>query len=121
MQGMPLSERSVLEYFFVNIGINYFAVGNDDAAIVWSQKGVDINPGSVSGLVTLALANARKGDLARSRAAVVEVLEHEPQIRPFGSGPFSTRDEMPPAARAIFDTPSSSGLAKGWVARVARV
>ena len=103
-RGLPLSEKSVLEYFFAGIGVNYFAVGNDNAAIEWSQKAVDINAGNVSALVTLALAYARKGDVRRSRATVMEVLRHDPQIRPLGSGPFSTREQMRPAARAYFDS-----------------
>ena len=120
-RGLPLSERSVLEYFYALIGQSYFSIGNDDAAIEWSQKAVDANAGNTGSLVTLALAYARKGDRQRSHAAVVEVLKREPQIRPLEGSQYQTREEMPPAARAIFDTQDPAGLAEGWIARVARV
>jgi tetratricopeptide (TPR) repeat protein len=60
------------EFIFNNLGLSYLALGNDDAAIEWLLKAVDLNteiPDVYSGL---AMAYSNKGDRTSAARYVAE-------------------------------------------------
>lgn len=63
---------SVSESNHRSMGRAYFMLGDDDQAIYWLQKTLEINPKSAFAYQWLALAWARKGDLEKSHAAAAE-------------------------------------------------
>ena len=78
----------------------YFMHGNNDAAIDWSQRTLDLNPRFTEAYVYLAMAYKLKGNDAKSSEAVASLLQKDPQFKA-GSlkEPTST---YPPAYKAFF-------------------
>jgi Flp pilus assembly protein TadD len=62
------------------LGIASFAVGDNDAAIKWLQKSLEINPAHVDSYEVLAMAYALKGEDAKARAAAAEVRRLNPNL-----------------------------------------
>jgi tetratricopeptide (TPR) repeat protein len=69
---------SVSESSHRSLGRAYFMLGDDEAAIHWLQMALQINPKSSFAYQWLALAQARKGDLEKARAAAAEVRRLNP-------------------------------------------
>ena len=62
------------------LGIASFAVGDNDAAIKWLQKSLEINPAHVDSYQFLAMAYALKGEDAKASAAAAEVRRLNPNL-----------------------------------------
>ena len=62
------------------MGLAYFMLGDNDAAIEWLQRSLDKNPQEGGGYADLylAMAYALKGDDAKARAAASEALRLDP-------------------------------------------
>lgn len=80
-----------------NLGEAYFMLGDYDAAIEWTSKAFALNPAVTSLLATLAMGYVQKGEDAKARAVVEELLRKEPNFRlpedvkPRGSTPEAYR------------------------------
>ena len=85
-----------------NLGEAYFMLGDYDAAIEWTSKAIAINPALGDLRATLAMAYAQKGEDAKARAVVEELLRKEPD--------FKLREDQKPkkstsdAYRKYYDT-----------------
>ena len=69
-QAINLDPKHVSEQILLNMGRALFMQGEDDAAIEWLLKCVDVNPSWALSRAYLAAAYASKGDLPRSQDAV---------------------------------------------------
>ena len=80
-QGIRLDPRNLHETILNNMGRAQFMTGEDDAAIQWLSKALDVNPGSTSSQAYLTAAYARKGDRNRSRTAAAALMRADPNFR----------------------------------------
>ena len=76
------------------LGVGHFYLGHDDLAIEWLEKARAENPKNPNVLSHLAVAYAKKGDLAKAKATAAELLRIAPNFRlsnlgfyPFPSSP----------------------------------
>ena len=102
-QGFRLDPRHLGAVAFLNMGFAQFMLGDNDIAIEWLLKGLDANPGLTSLHASLAMAYARKGDHARSQAAVAALMRTDPN---FTLSQFEPRriEDFPPAYREFWKT-----------------
>ena len=63
-QAIRIDPRNVSEIILSNMASAQFMLGDNDAAIEWSLKALDRNPGWIDAQATLARAYARNGDRA---------------------------------------------------------
>ena len=89
------------------LGRAYFMLGNDDAAIYWLQKSLEINPKSAFAYQWLALAWARKGNLEKAHLAAAEVRRLGPDRK------LSTEKGYP-STPAIFDKWFAKEVVPAW-------
>jgi TolB-like protein/class 3 adenylate cyclase/Flp pilus assembly protein TadD len=76
------------------LGVGHFFLGHDDLAIEWLEKARAENPKNPNVLSHLAVAYAKKGDLAKAKATAAELFRIAPNFRlsnlgfyPFPSSP----------------------------------
>lgn len=75
-KAIPLLHKALSLYpkgddsLFDNLGSAYLAVGNDDAAIMWLSKAMDMGSQLPDACANLAIAYSNKGDLAKARQYV---------------------------------------------------
>ncbi len=79
-QAIRLAPRNPDANVLLNMGFAHFVRGDDDAAIEWLLKSIDSNPRVLNARAFLAMAYARRGDRARSRAAVAALLQADPKF-----------------------------------------
>ena len=94
------------------LGVGHLFLGHDDLAIAWIEKARVENPNNPNQLYHLAVAYAKKGDLAKSKATTAELLRIAPNFKlsnvgiyPFPSSPEAYKKlwrevYMPAANRA---------------------
>ena len=91
------------------LGVGHLFLGHDDLAIEWLEKARAENPKNPNVLTHLAVAYAKKGDLAKAKATAAELFRIAPNFRlsnlgfyPFPSSPEAYkkmwRDVYMPAA-----------------------
>ncbi len=80
-QAVNLDPKHPDEVILLVMGSAYFMLGDNDAAIEWLQKSLEINPGLVFTNAYLAMAYAVKGENAQARAAAAETLRLDPSFR----------------------------------------
>jgi adenylate cyclase len=80
-QAINLDPKHPDEVILLMMGSAYFMLGDNDAAIEWLQKSLEINPGLVYAYANLAMAYALKGENAQARAAGAEMLRLDPNIK----------------------------------------
>jgi tetratricopeptide (TPR) repeat protein len=91
------------------LGLGHFFLGHDDLAIEWLEKARAENPKAPTLVANLAVAYAKKGDLAKAKATAAELFRIAPNFRlsnlgfyPFPSSPEAYkklwRDVFMPAA-----------------------
>jgi adenylate cyclase len=76
------------------LGVGHFFLGHDDLAIEWLEKARAETPKNPNTLTHLAIAYAKKGDLAKAKATAAELFRIAPNFRlsnlgfyPFPSSP----------------------------------
>ena len=79
-QGLRADPQHVPRFALLYRGVALLMIGDNDAAIESLRKAVDANPGIPDSHAYLAMAYARKGDLAKMRAAVGDLLRTEPKF-----------------------------------------
>ena len=79
-QGLRADPQHVSEEALLNRGIALFMIGDTDAAIESLLNAVELNPSTPDSHAYLAMAYARRGDHARTRAAVGDLLRTEPRF-----------------------------------------
>ncbi len=77
-QAIKLDPKHPHEFTLSNMGWGYFMLGDNDAAIEWFQKSLEINPGLSFLYANLAMAYALKGEDAKARAAAAELHRLDP-------------------------------------------
>jgi TolB-like protein len=77
-QAINLDPKHPNEGMLFIIGFAYFMLGDNDAAIEWLQRSLEINPAYVNSYEALAMAYALKGDDAKARAVAEEVRRVNP-------------------------------------------
>jgi TolB-like protein/cytochrome c-type biogenesis protein CcmH/NrfG len=102
----PRHPRDVIIY---NLGKAYFMLGDNEKAIEWLLKTVQVNPSYASTYAYLAMAYALKGDEVKAHAAVSELLRLNPDFnlsetrKPQSSSPIAYKEwfekKYLPAAR----------------------
>lgn len=103
-QAMRIDPRNVSEIILSNMASAQFMLGDNDAAIEWSLKALDRNPGWIDAQATLAMAYARNGDRARSRAAVATLLQTDPKFSLSKILLMGNLQAHPPAFREYWET-----------------
>jgi TolB-like protein/class 3 adenylate cyclase/Flp pilus assembly protein TadD len=63
------------------LGVGHFFLGHDDLAIEWLEKARAENPKNPNVLSHLAVAYAKKGDLAKAKATAAELFRIAPNFR----------------------------------------
>lgn len=63
------------------LGVGHFFLGHDDLAIEWLEKARAENPKNPNVLSHLAVAYAKKGDLAKSKATAAELFRIAPNFK----------------------------------------
>ena len=79
-QAINLDPKHPDENVLTVLGIAYFVLGDNDAAINWLQKSLEINPAHVDSYEYLAMAYAVKGEDAKAHAAAAEVRRLNPKL-----------------------------------------
>jgi len=79
-KGILLDPRNPTEVDLENMGRAQFMNGDDEAAIQWLRKALEVNPAYVSAQANLAIAYAHNGNLPRARDAVATLLRIEPKF-----------------------------------------
>ncbi len=102
-QGIRLDPKNVDGTILTNLGALQFMLGDDDAAVEWLLKALDVEPSWENSHAFLAMAYARKGDKGRSRAALTALLRLDPM---FNLEKFHLRglEAAPPVYRVWWDT-----------------
>jgi adenylate cyclase len=77
-QAINLDPKHPHEVVLSNMGVAYFMLGDNDAAIEWLQKSLEVNPGLNYTYPYLAMAYALKGQDANARAIVADYRRLEP-------------------------------------------
>ena len=77
-KAISLNPKHPHEYDFLTLAWAYFQLGDNDAAIEWSLKSSEKNPGVSGPYNVLALAYALKGEDAKAHAAAAEVRRLSP-------------------------------------------
>lgn len=80
-QGIKIDPRQVHFVILSNMGRTQFMAGEDDAAIQWSLRAIDVNPTFALQHAYLAASYARKGDLGRAKTYANEVMRLDPKFR----------------------------------------
>jgi adenylate cyclase len=102
-QAIRLDPRRVDENTLRNMGLAHFMSGDNEAAIEWFLRTLEANPRVTRLHAYLAMAYARKGDQAKSRAAVASLLRAHPK---FNLSNFRWRglETFPAAYREYWET-----------------
>ncbi len=79
-KAIRLDPRNVRDVTLRVMGRVQFMLGDNEAAIEWMLKAIDANPGHRAPHAYLAMAYARKGNHARSRAAIAALLRVDPNF-----------------------------------------
>jgi predicted Zn-dependent protease len=79
-QGLRADRQHVPGFVLLSRGIARLMIGDNDAAIESLQEAVEANPATPDSHAYLAMAYARKGDHAKMRAAVGDLLRTEPKF-----------------------------------------
>jgi adenylate cyclase len=77
-QAINLNPKHPNEFALVIMGVAYFWLGDNDAAIEWLQKALEANPGFGYTYAYLAMAYALKGEDAKARAAAADLRRVDP-------------------------------------------
>jgi len=80
----PDPKHPTTDKVLLNMGIAYFMLGDNDAAINWCLKAAERNPTFPETYATLAKAYAFKGDDAKARAAVADLRRLDPNLKLVG-------------------------------------
>ncbi len=97
-QAINLDPKHATEAFFRNMCLAYFMLGDNDAAIEWCLKSLELNPAFPHTYPPLAMAYALKGDDARARATVDDLRRVDPSYglskirRPPSSSPAASKE-----------------------------
>jgi adenylate cyclase len=79
-QAIGLDPKHAHESDFLAMAWAYFQLGDNDAAIAWSLKSSEKNPGLAAPYHVLAMAYALKGEDAKTRAAAAEARRLNPAM-----------------------------------------
>ena len=79
-QAISLNPKHPHEFDFLMMAWAYFQLGDNDAAIEWSLKSSEKNPGIAAPYNVLAMAYALKGEDAKARAAAAESRRLDPSV-----------------------------------------
>ena len=79
--GIDLNPKHTHESILKNLGVSYFMLGDNDAAIEWLLKATEKNPALGFTYAYLAMAYANKGDDAKARTAAAQFRRLEPNIK----------------------------------------
>jgi len=77
-QAINLNPKHPNEFVFVIIGVAYFMLADNDAAIEWLQKSLEVNPGFGYTYAYLAMAYALRGEDAKARATAADLRRVDP-------------------------------------------
>lgn len=80
-KGVSLDPKHVNVQLALTYTRAYFLSGDDDNAIEWAQRALELNPRFFEGYVFQAMAYARKGDNANAQKAVAEVMRLNPGFK----------------------------------------
>jgi len=77
------------------LGVGHFYLGHDDLAIEWLEKAHAEDPKGLVTISNLAVAYAKKGDMAKAKATAAELLRIAPNFRLSNEGlyPFPSSPE----------------------------
>jgi TolB-like protein/class 3 adenylate cyclase len=77
------------------LGLGHFFLGHDDLAIEWLEKARAENPKAPTLVANLAVAYAKKGDLAKAKATAAELFRIAPNFKLSNGGiyPFPSSPE----------------------------
>jgi adenylate cyclase len=80
-QAVNLRPKHPHEFVLLLMGLAYFMLGDNDAAIGWLLKSLERNPAYSATYAYLAMAYALKGEEAQARAAAAEVRRLDPNTK----------------------------------------
>jgi len=80
-QGIKIDPRHVRYAILSNMGRAQFMAGDDDAAIQWNLRAIDLNSTLAMSHAYLAASYARKGDFSSAKAHANEVMQLDPKFR----------------------------------------
>jgi adenylate cyclase len=101
-KGIRLDPRNVSEITLGEMGRAQFMLGDDQAAIAWLLKALDVSDRIAEHHALLAMAYARRGESAKAQASVAALLQLEPK---FSLSRFDKpRPGYPSAYREFWET-----------------
>lgn len=80
-RAVNLEPRHPSELVLLGMARAHFALGDNDAAMEWSQRGLEVNPRLTDLYAYLAMAYALKGEDAKARAAVADLRRADPNFK----------------------------------------
>jgi Flp pilus assembly protein TadD len=80
-QAINLDPKHPTPHILSGMGRAYFMLGDNDAAVEWLSKTLEMDPTMARAYAYLAMAYASKGEDARARAAAAEARRLDPIIR----------------------------------------
>ena len=83
------------------IGLGHFFLGHDDPAIEWLEKARAEAPKEPNPLYHLAVAYAKRGDLAKAKATAAELFRIAPKFR-LSNGGFYPVPSSPEAYKKLW-------------------
>jgi TolB-like protein/Flp pilus assembly protein TadD len=100
-QAINLDPKHTHELTLQNMGLAYFMLGDNDAAIEWLLKSIEKNPGWGNAYTYLAMAYALKGEDAKARAAAAEVRRLDPNSKLLAF--YNPNSSSPAAYKKYYD------------------
>ena len=101
LKGVALDPKHPIDQLPFNLGWVSFLMGDDDACIAYFKKVIESNPTFFDAHGWIAMAYARKGDMAKSKEAADALLKVDPKLS------FQTRRKpmpsAPPAYKKFYD------------------
>ena len=101
LKGVALDPKHPIDQLPFNLGWVSFLMGDDDACIAYFKKVIESNPTFFDAHGWIAMAYARKGDMANSKEAADALLKVDPKLS------FQTRRKpmpsAPPAYKKFYD------------------
>lgn len=101
LKGVALDPKHPIDQLAFNLGWVSFLMGDDDACIAYFRKVVENNPTFFDAHGWIAMAYARKGEMAKSKEAADALLKMDPKRS------FQTRRKpmpsAPPAYKKFYD------------------
>jgi len=82
-QAINLDPRHPFAALYENLGYANFMLGDNDAALTWAQKALEISPASSDAYALLAMAYVLKGDNAKAREAAANARRTDPSYKLF--------------------------------------